>query len=91
MALSVVVCRFCRSVFPRAASPSAPCRTSMQPLSIGRVETNWQKKPGKIEPQIPLGRVGRAKEVAGVVSFLCSEDSAYMTGQVISVNGGMGL
>jgi 3-oxoacyl-[acyl-carrier protein] reductase len=45
----------------------------------------------KIEPQIPLGRVGRAKEVAGVVSFLCSEDSAYMTGQVISVNGGMGL
>ncbi|MCP4601845.1 MAG: 3-oxoacyl-ACP reductase FabG [Proteobacteria bacterium] len=40
---------------------------------------------------IPLGRLGRAEEIAGVVSFLCSEDASYITGQTISVNGGMGM
>ncbi|MCP4679002.1 MAG: 3-oxoacyl-ACP reductase FabG [Deltaproteobacteria bacterium] len=41
--------------------------------------------------QIPLGRLGTADEVAGVVSFLCSDDASYITGQVIPVNGGMGM
>lgn len=45
----------------------------------------------KLKKEIPLGRVGKAEEVAGVVSFLCSPDASYMTGQTISVNGGMGL
>lgn len=38
---------------------------------------------------IPVRRVGRVEEVAGTVSFLLSEDAAYITRQVISVNGGM--
>ncbi|HEY9106350.1 MAG TPA: 3-ketoacyl-ACP reductase FabG2 [Roseateles sp.] len=38
---------------------------------------------------IPAKRVGRPEEVAAVVSFLMSEDAAYITRQVISVNGGM--
>jgi 3-oxoacyl-[acyl-carrier protein] reductase len=38
---------------------------------------------------IPMQRVGRVDEVAGTVSFLMSEDAAYITRQVISVNGGM--
>lgn len=38
---------------------------------------------------IPMGRPGKPEEVAGVVNFLCSDDAAYITGQVISVNGGM--
>ena len=33
---------------------------------------------------IPLGRYGAAEEVAGVVSFLCGADSAYITGHVIT-------
>jgi 3-oxoacyl-[acyl-carrier protein] reductase len=47
--------------------------------------------PEPILEQIPLGRLGKADEVAGVVSFLSSDDAAYITGQTISVNGGMGL
>lgn len=38
---------------------------------------------------IPLRRAGKAEEVAATVSFLCSEPAAYITRQVISVNGGM--
>lgn len=38
---------------------------------------------------IPMQRVGRVEEVAATVSFLMSEDAAYITRQVISVNGGM--
>ena len=39
--------------------------------------------------QIPLKRMGKAKEVANVVYFLSSEESSYITGQVINVDGGM--
>jgi beta-ketoacyl ACP reductase len=40
---------------------------------------------------IPLQRLGRPEDVAAVVSFLASEDSAYVSGAVIPVDGGMGM
>lgn len=43
----------------------------------------------KIRKQIPLGRIGEPEEVAGVVGFLCSSAASYITGEVISVNGGI--
>jgi 3-oxoacyl-[acyl-carrier protein] reductase len=38
---------------------------------------------------IPVGRFGRPEEVAAAVVFLVSEEAAYITGEVISVNGGL--
>ena len=40
---------------------------------------------------IPLQRIGHAAEVAGVVSFLASEDAAYISGAVIPIDGGLGM
>lgn len=42
-----------------------------------------------IKNLIPMARTGKPEEVAKVVRFLCSDDASYITGQVISVNGGM--
>jgi dehydrogenase/reductase SDR family protein 4 len=38
---------------------------------------------------IPMGRLGEAEECAGAVSFLCSEDASYITGETIVISGGM--
>jgi NAD(P)-dependent dehydrogenase (short-subunit alcohol dehydrogenase family) len=39
--------------------------------------------------KIPLGRLGKASEVAGAVAYLASEDGDYITGQIIDINGGL--
>ena len=43
---------------------------------------------GKIIPQIPVGRLGKPEEVAGLIIYLCSEEAAFVTGANIAINGG---
>jgi len=45
----------------------------------------------RVRAQIPLGRLGRPEEVARVVGFLAADQSAYITGQIWAVNGGMDM
>lgn len=61
-------------------------------VSPGLIETEMIQTIPDLESykkRIPLGRFGHPAEVAAAVSFLCSEDSSFITGHTLSVNGGM--
>ena len=45
----------------------------------------------KFTDKIPLGRIGTANDVANAVLFLASQSADYITGQTISVDGGLGI
>jgi 3-oxoacyl-[acyl-carrier protein] reductase len=56
-------------------------------IQTGMIDGVFDKQA--IESMVPMKRAGRPEEVANVVSFLASEQASYLTGQIISVNGGM--
>ena len=65
-------------------------------LAPGFIETRMVDELGEdlmkqIMERIPLARFGSTEDVAASVAFLASEDAAYITGQVLSVDGGLGL
>ncbi len=77
----------CRSL----ASEVARLGIRVNVVAPGLIDTEMTHDiPSEMIRQIiPMGRVGFPEEVARVVRFLCSEDASYITGQIISVNGGM--
>jgi 3-oxoacyl-[acyl-carrier protein] reductase len=64
-------------------------------IAPGYIETDMtseqlpEAQRAKVLEQIPLGRVGRADEVADIAAFLAGPEAGYITGQVLRVNGGM--
>ena len=77
----------CRSL----ASEVARLGIRVNVVAPGLIETKMIENVPKevIKQIIPMGRVGLPEEIAKVVRFLCSDEASYITGQVISVNGGM--
>ena len=75
------------------AKELAPSGIRVNAVSPGAISTPMLRSFNEDElhdlaEEIPMGRLGRPDEIAGVISFLLSEDAAYMTGQILSVNGG---
>jgi len=60
-------------------------------VAPGLIESEMTKQLPleQIMEAIPMRRIGRAEELAALVAFLCSPDAAYITRQVLSVNGGL--
>ena len=76
------------------AKELAPRNIRVNAVAPGFIDTDMtsvlsDKVKENINLQIPLKRMGKAQEVANVVSFLAGNESSYITGQVINVDGGM--
>ena len=76
------------------AKELAPRNIRVNAVAPGFIDTDMtsvlsDKVKENINLQIPLKRMGKAQEVANVVSFLANDESSYITGQVINVDGGM--
>ncbi len=73
------------------AAEAAKRNVLVNAVSPGFIDTEMTRdlEMDRTLSMIPMGRLGSPDEVAAVVGFLCSERASYITGQVISVNGGV--
>lgn len=74
-----------KEVAPSGVRVNSIAPGAIQTNMLGHLSTDDMKM---LEEEIPMGRLGKPEEVAEAVAFLISNQSSYMTGQVLSVNGG---
>jgi 3-oxoacyl-[acyl-carrier protein] reductase len=68
----------------------APQGITVNAVDPGPTDTGWMSEDVKQEllPRFPMGRVGQPDDAARIITFLASEDAAWVTGQVIRSTGG---
>ena len=73
------------------AQEVAPRKVTVNAVAPGFITTDMTKdlNEAELKKNIPLGRFGKPEEVASLVGFLTSDEAAYITGEVISINGGL--
>lgn len=73
------------------AQEVAPRNITVNAIAPGFIETDMTKDlpEEELKKLIPVGRFGKPEEVAALVGFLASDDAAYITGEVININGGL--
>lgn len=74
------------------AQEVGPYQIQCNAISLGLIDQSDLHLPPEIEKQVlrsyPLKRLGKAQDIADIVAFLASEKASWITGQIISVNGG---
>ena len=73
------------------AQEVAPRKITVNAIAPGFMETDMTANlpVNDLKKMVPMGRFGKPQEVADLVAFLASDKSAYITGEVISINGGL--
>ena len=74
------------------AAALAPRAITVNTINPGPVDTGWpdDELRERLRPAFPAGRWGRPEDIAPVVAFLCSDDAAWVTGNVLDAEGGFG-
>ncbi len=76
------------------AKELAPSQITVNAVAPGAVQTPMldqqldEQEKQALADEIPMGRLGKAQEVASLVEYLCRKEAGYMTGQILHVNGG---
>lgn len=73
------------------AQEVAPRKVTVNAVAPGFIDTDMTKDldQKELKKLVPMGRFGKPEEVASLVAFLASDEAAYITGEVISINGGL--